>query len=220
MSRVAKSTKDIEVALRAQDEIGFRNAVASGTPPLQAFQRYPRAASAPLVSAVQAGIPAPSPKVVQLPGMAPGVQSGRYGEHFAFAPESSQTMPLDEQMKVANDPDTGKRLGLWARTSRGARRFIPDPVEKGLTPANRISIYNSQARIIGAELDSLPATVALKNPKDPQHDYYKGLHDKLVHIRENLEGLEKGAAPGGAPAPAPAAKKAVRDPKTGKWKLE
>jgi len=98
MSRVAKSTKDIEVALQQQDVIGFRNAVAGGVPPLQAFQRFPRAASAPLVSAsIAASAPKPSwvaPTAAGAPGY---VLDPRGVPHFppGMEPQMEITPPKD-----------------------------------------------------------------------------------------------------------------------------
>jgi len=199
MSRVAKSTKDIEIARRSIDMMGLQRDIQSGVPIHEAISRWPNALGSGYGAALRATAPeqkTPAPEVVNLPGMPPGVRSGRYGERFQFPPASATELPIGTEMSVAKDPETGKRLGLWARTSRGARRLVLDPVEKGLTPGNRISIYNSQARIIADELDSVPAMVAIKDPKNPQHSYYTGLHLKLKEIKDNLDALGKeGRAP-------------------------
>ncbi len=114
MSRVAKSTKDIEIALRTQDEIGFRNSVASGVPPVQALTRFPRAASSPLVRMIESQQQAPAPAEVTLPSGQKGVRSGVHGERFTFAPAvkvekefQPREASLSDGTKIVFNPATG-----------------------------------------------------------------------------------------------------------------
>jgi hypothetical protein len=97
MSRVAKSTKDIEVAMQQVDVNGFTRWVGNGGNPVVGLTHFPRAATAPLVAAMKEMTPAPPPKLVNLPGGISGVQSGTRGEDFKFTPSATVGMPVAEK---------------------------------------------------------------------------------------------------------------------------
>ncbi len=99
MSRVAKSTKDIEVAMQQLDVQRFRNDVANGIPALQALQRSPRAATSPLVAAIKANEPIAAPTLVPPNAGTPGyVVDPRGTPHFWPGQEPSMAAPKPEDV--------------------------------------------------------------------------------------------------------------------------
>jgi len=214
MSRVAKSTKDIEVALRAQDEIGFRNAVAGGTPPLQAFQRYPRAASAPLVSAVR---DAQQPSWVAATGNAPGHFVTRAGG-VAFPPVSMSEHP---DMPTVAQPVTtpeGEVLGYGAATGPTTRRIIPKVKAGTLDASTRkeIDLLAREKSNLDKEMSTPAWEIKASLPEFKKEvDAAKSRRD---FIDRRLSELMPTAFPSKA-TNAPV-RSAVRNPKTGKWELK
>ncbi len=123
MSRVAKSTKDIEIALQQQDVMGFRNAVASGMPGYQALQRFPRAATSPLVAAMHAAQPVAQPTWVP--------QSGDVPAHFTTASGQVHFPPRVPVLK-STDPTAAQEISaLRARAALKEQQFIVANPKKG-----------------------------------------------------------------------------------------
>jgi len=221
MSRVARSVKDIEIARRSIDVMGLQRDIQNGVPIHDAVTRHPLALGSGYGSALQHTAPVTPPKWVPPSNGAPGYFQTDKG--IQIPPASAMQMtPLDASLTVAKDPETGKRIGVWAQTSHGARRLVLDEAPKGLTPANYLTLYSGQERGLNEELDSVPAINALRNPKDPQHDYYVGLQQKLKEVRANRDALATIGVPerrGLSPTNS-TVKRAVKNPATGKWELK
>jgi hypothetical protein len=123
MARVAKSTKDIQVALQQQDAQGFMNWVAGGGNPVQGLLRFPRAATSPVVSAARLNQPAPvtpAPQEVTLPSGQRGVRAGRYGEQFHYEPKPPASGTLDAATRKEIDLLSREKATLDKEMSSGS----------------------------------------------------------------------------------------------------
>lgn len=222
MSRVAKSTKDIEIAKRSIDVMGLQRDIQSGVPIHEAVARHPMALGSGFGSTLKATAPVPAPTVVAPSGKTPGyIQDPRGVPHFF--PASSMEHPLDTSGTVLKDPESGKRIGAVYRTGPNTQHIVMDKVPGNVKPSTANAIYGSQERALMKELGDIEARAALINPKNPKYEYYKGLQDQLKAVRENRAALI--TAPDVPPSTKPAtnaapARRVVRNPKTGKLEIQ
>jgi len=127
-------------------------------------------------------------------------RAGMYPPHIldargnpSFFPENAmgEDGPIATRTEIAYDPETKKRMGVFALRGNKSWQFIPDTVEKGLTAANQISLFNAIQRGIISDLNTKQAELALMNPSHPQHKHYLEQQDKLRSLSEQLQGLNK-----------------------------
>lgn len=138
MGRVAKSTKDIEVAMQSQDVMGFRNAVAGGAAPFMALQRFPRAASSPLVAAMKAAEAPFTPTEVTLPSGATGVRTGLHGEQFRYSPAPKDTQTIESRARVGTELTTPSGIhAVWVGPNQ--IRITEKGESKDLTPSQLLT---------------------------------------------------------------------------------
>ncbi len=208
MSRVAKSTKDIEIALQQQDVMGFRNAVASGTPGYQALQRFPRAATSPLVAAMHAAQPVAPPTFGKSPGGAEYMQDS-HGVHFtprsgALPDAAVKTLP-DGTRIIQVSPEK------WQVLDKGAAK----PGTLDAAARTEIGLLKSEKAALDKEMASGAWLAKSAVPEfKAQQD---AANQRLVFITKRLGELLPGAYPTAAPATNAPARSAVRNPKTGQW---
>lgn len=207
MSRVAKSTKDIEVAMQAQDVMGFRNAVASGTPAIQALQRFPRAATSPLVAAMRTG---------QQATWVPGVQGGAPG-HFQL-PSGGVTIPPVSLSPRADMPTVaqpvttpeGEVLGYGAVTGPTTRRIIPKAKSGTLDAAARkeIDLLTREKAALDKEIGGTIWIAQSDEKTGEPLPEYKAQHEaalsRRAFIDKRLGELLPGAYPAAVSTNAPA----------------
>ncbi len=213
MSRVARSTKDIEIARRSIDVMGLQRDIQNGVPIHEAVARHPIALGSGFGGAFKATAPAPvvpAPSVLNLPGMPPAVRSGLHGEHVQFPPASTAETALDTKGAVLNDPETGKRLGMVVRTGPHTQHIVLDKVPLGTDPRTANAIYGSQERGLLKQLEDLEMRAALLNPKNPKHQEAVDLQDQLKTVRQNRAALIQAPAAAAPVAPVAPAAKPVR----------
>ncbi len=217
MSRVAKSTKDIEVAMQQVDIHRFQSDLANGVPAWQAAQRSPRVLTSPLVSMINAQV---QPRFVPPSGQEPAHYVTRAGG-ISYPPESSMGgTGIGPEMDVANDPESGERIGLWTRRGKNSWQLVLDPKEKALTGGNQITRLSALQRALAYELNTAEAIGALEDPKDPLHQQYLDRRNKLRSVADQLDAMGKTPSKAAPASTNVAPRNAVRDPKTGKWKLQ
>jgi len=190
MMRVAKSTKDIEIAKRSIDVMGLQNDIQNGVPIHQAVARHPMALGSGFGSTLKAVTPVPkfTPTSTTVDGTKM-VETSPNRFQQVREPSSSTEMPVDAKLEVAKDPETGKRLGLFAKSGPRTQRLVLDASDKKVSSGDKIRIYSAIQRGILQQLNSVEAMVALKSSAHPKHAYYVGQQEKLAGIQADLESL-------------------------------
>ncbi len=211
MSRVAKSTKDIEVAMQQVDIHRFQSDLANGVPAWQAAQRSPRVLTSPLVASIQ--------NQVQ-PSFVPG--GGAEPPHFvtrsggvAFAPAHT-TQPQHKlgDLVPVPDPTTGELLGNVVATGPTTGHF-EKAKESALTVPQQALVERTRATVLQNQLRE--ADTATFTDEKAREAYKKSKRDALEDVNQRLERLNqpKVAAPKGTNA-APTTRIRVRRKSDGK----
>ncbi len=138
MSRVAKSTKDIEVAMQQNDVQQFVRWVGSGGNPVVGLTHFPRAATSPLVAAVRAANPGQATWV-------PADASGAPG-HFQLPGGGVNVPPATKVAKDFQPQEASLSDGtkLVYNPNTGAFKLVPvKGEEKPMTSSQLVAIANA-----------------------------------------------------------------------------
>lgn len=195
MSRVARSTRDIEIARRSIDVMGLQRDIQSGVPIHQAIARHPMALGASYGSALRAVTPAeksftPTPVTFSKEsGIPAGVRTGRYGERVQWPPASAMpTEPLSTTAVPITDP-SGNILGHRAATGPRTGSIIQRaPAPGSVTQEKRMTVDALKAQLRDVErsisqnaaFGASPATKAKLDEWGRQRDELKRKLAELV----------------------------------------
>jgi len=206
MSRVAKSTKDIEIAKRSIDMMGLERDIQNGVPIHEAVKRHPMGLGSGFSGALRATAPVAPPTVLKNPGMPDAYVDARGTPHFVPA-SAMPKPPLGTKAEAITDPD-GNILGYRAPTGPSTGTIINrTPPEGKLSDQQRLRAADlrKQRDMLTEQMKGLAWEMRVKAGGPENEKYISEKQDKATAIDAELSKLE-GVAP---PAPAPAKKVAV-----------
>jgi len=214
MMRVARSTKDIEIAKRAIDAMGLQNDIQRGVPIHEAVARHPMALGSGFGAALQHTAPVPKPTVVQPSGTTPGyIQDPRGNPHFFPNAPASAAVPIARQAQPITAPggetlgyDVGGGKTMAAKTATLSRQDQMKLAER----------YKERAKLT-EEMGGIDWEL-----KQKAGGFEKLIADKTAKaakLDREIAELEGGAAPAAAPIGS-TGKRAVKNPTTGKWEFK
>lgn len=200
MSRVAKSTKDIEIARRNIDVMGLQSEIQSGVPIHQAVARHPLALGSGFANTLRATTPVAAPSKLEMDGMPPAVMAN--GRPYWPPASSMPAEPLSTTAVPITDP-SGNVLGHRATTGPRTGTIIQrTPGEGSLTATERsenqllMQKRNSLERQL---IDLLPGS---QNPKSSEFTKFQNITNQLGQIDALLQKRLPGAFATGTNAPA------------------
>ncbi len=215
MMRVSKSTKDIEIARRNIDVMGLQRDIQNGVPIHEAVGRHPMGLGSGFAGALRATAPVAPPTFGKTPGGAEYIQDPRGVPHFTPGTGQGPTYKLGDRIPVPGP--NGEQLGDVIATGPKTGHF-----EKSegisLTPAQQVQVQRARITAINAQLANA-YTITDKKERD------KFIADKSAELNDISKTLTDMPKPKIVPPPDmggtnAAVRKAVRNPKTGKWELK
>jgi len=209
MMRVARSTKDIEIARRSIDVMGLQNDIARGVPIHEAVSRHPMALGSSYGGAVKATAPVVPPAVVTDP--VTKERAWVSGEHVTRIPAELTAMGTPQSADVDGTKMVQLAPNRWQQ--------VREPASGKLTDQQKSRISS-----LGKERDALQKEMSgfsWEAKKKAGGAFEKEVADKegrLQTVNQQIEQLQGGAAV--APVVTAPAKRAVKNPTTGKWELQ
>ena len=219
MMRVAKSTKDIEIAKHSIDVMGLQNDIQRGVPIHEAVARHPMALGSSFGSTLKATAPTPATSWVPPSGGAPGyVMDPRGTPHFPTEPSVASRPPTARTAQPVTSP-TGDVIG-W---DLGGGRTEFTGKEGSLT-----DVQKEQLRSIDQQAhEKRVALDRLRTDSQEAIDTKLELGQLTINRAKVINEVNKRNAPrpSNSAKPVPAAtnapiRRAVKNPKTGKWELQ
>ena len=207
MSRVAKSTKDIEIAKRSIDMMGLERDIQNGVPIHEAVKRHPMGLGTSFGNTLKSTAPVTPPTVLKNSGMPDAYVDNRGIPHFVPA-SSMPKPPLGTTAEPITDP-SGNILGYRAPTGPSTGTIISRSAPEGkMTDQQRLRAADlrKKADLINKERETLTWEARVRAGGPENESYINDKNTRLAAIESELAKLE-GIAPAAAPAAtAPAAK--------------
>jgi len=221
MSRVARSVKDIEIARRSIDVMGLQRDIQNGVPIHDAVTRHPLALGSGYGSALQHTAPAIAPTVVAPSGSTPGyIQDPRGVPHFFPGSGQPTDHKLGDVIQV-NDPVTGEHIAnLIVKGPRTGQVEKLPGIE--LSASNQIQIQRLKLSVLQAQLNSdyqIPDK-ATREKAISEHTAELAQVSKDAGAIQNQIKIPKKFETAPPVSTNKLAGRVVRDPKTGKLKIE